>query len=132
VKSTPTTVYNFTVKDFHTYFVSNLKIWTHNSCPLGNERRAAVRQAWAQERALVKETGQGTVDWTRAERAQLLSTGKVSGYVGHHINSVSGSPGLAGNPNNIRFVTYTQHFNLHMNNWRNATYGDLLNRQIKR
>lgn len=26
------TVYNFMVKDFHTYFVSNLGIWTHNSC----------------------------------------------------------------------------------------------------
>ncbi|TCP52764.1 intein/RHS repeat-associated protein [Tumebacillus sp. BK434] len=26
------TVYNFMVKDFHSYFVSNLGIWTHNSC----------------------------------------------------------------------------------------------------
>jgi len=26
------TVYNFMVKDFHTYFVSDIKIWTHNSC----------------------------------------------------------------------------------------------------
>lgn len=25
-------VYNFKVKDFHTYFVSNLGIWTHNAC----------------------------------------------------------------------------------------------------
>jgi hypothetical protein len=32
VKKEHVTVYNFKVKDFHTYFVSNLGIWTHNSC----------------------------------------------------------------------------------------------------
>ena len=32
VKKEHHTVYNFKVKDFHTYFVSNLGIWTHNSC----------------------------------------------------------------------------------------------------
>ncbi|MCC0567295.1 polymorphic toxin-type HINT domain-containing protein [Brevibacillus borstelensis] len=32
VKKEHKTVYNFKVRDFHTYFVSNLGIWTHNSC----------------------------------------------------------------------------------------------------
>ncbi|GAA3408999.1 hypothetical protein GCM10020370_47220 [Paenibacillus hodogayensis] len=32
IKKEHKTVYNFKVKDFHTYFVSNLGIWTHNSC----------------------------------------------------------------------------------------------------
>ncbi|SMF69177.1 intein N-terminal splicing region [Paenibacillus barengoltzii] len=32
VKQEHVTVYNFKVKDFHTYFVSNLGIWTHNAC----------------------------------------------------------------------------------------------------
>gem|GEM_PF-2936576 len=32
IKEEHRTVYNFKVKDFHTYFVSNLGIWTHNSC----------------------------------------------------------------------------------------------------
>ncbi|MFD2746938.1 polymorphic toxin-type HINT domain-containing protein [Paenibacillus yanchengensis] len=32
VKKEHKTVYNFKVKDFHTYFVSNLGVWTHNSC----------------------------------------------------------------------------------------------------
>ncbi|HZG18194.1 MAG TPA: polymorphic toxin-type HINT domain-containing protein [Candidatus Bathyarchaeia archaeon] len=32
VKEEHKTVYNFKVKDFHTYFVSNLGIWTHNKC----------------------------------------------------------------------------------------------------
>ncbi|RTE11188.1 hypothetical protein EJQ19_02550 [Paenibacillus whitsoniae] len=38
VKEQHTTVYNFRVKDFHTYYVSNLKILTHNSnCPQFDE-----------------------------------------------------------------------------------------------
>ncbi|WP_442954372.1 polymorphic toxin-type HINT domain-containing protein [Paenibacillus sp. MMS18-CY102] len=32
VKKEHKTVYNFMVNDFHTYFVSNLGIWTHNAC----------------------------------------------------------------------------------------------------
>lgn len=32
VKHENTTVYNFKVADYHSYFVSNLNIWTHNSC----------------------------------------------------------------------------------------------------
>ncbi|MED1856753.1 polymorphic toxin-type HINT domain-containing protein [Brevibacillus reuszeri] len=32
VKNEHKIVYNFKVKDFHTYFVSNLGVWTHNSC----------------------------------------------------------------------------------------------------
>ncbi|WP_010500978.1 polymorphic toxin-type HINT domain-containing protein [Paenibacillus elgii] len=36
VKKEHKTVYNFKVKDFHTYFVSNLGIWTHNACSIPN------------------------------------------------------------------------------------------------
>ncbi|WGU94449.1 polymorphic toxin-type HINT domain-containing protein [Paenibacillus dendritiformis] len=32
IKKEHKTVYNFKVKGFHTYFVSNFGIWTHNSC----------------------------------------------------------------------------------------------------
>ncbi|CAH1223239.1 hypothetical protein PAECIP111893_04938 [Paenibacillus plantiphilus] len=35
VKQEHATVYNFKVKEFHTYFVSSLGIWTHNKCNLG-------------------------------------------------------------------------------------------------
>ncbi|MED1664847.1 polymorphic toxin-type HINT domain-containing protein [Brevibacillus laterosporus] len=41
VKKEHETVYNFKVKDFHTYFVSNLGIWTHNACGVykwGNQK----------------------------------------------------------------------------------------------
>lgn len=32
IKREHVVVYNFQVKDFHSYFVSNLGVWTHNSC----------------------------------------------------------------------------------------------------
>ncbi|CAI6082969.1 hypothetical protein PAECIP112173_03744 [Paenibacillus sp. JJ-100] len=32
VKKEHKTVYNFMVKDYHSYFVSNHRVWTHNSC----------------------------------------------------------------------------------------------------
>ncbi|HZG14451.1 MAG TPA: polymorphic toxin-type HINT domain-containing protein, partial [Candidatus Bathyarchaeia archaeon] len=37
VRKEHNTVYNFKVKDFHTYFVSNLGIWTHNRCDVTPE-----------------------------------------------------------------------------------------------
>ena|GEM_PF-3172850 len=36
IKEEQDTVYNFKVKDFHTYFVSNLGVWTHNACDIPN------------------------------------------------------------------------------------------------
>jgi hypothetical protein len=96
---------------------------------IANLRRAAVRDAWAQERQLVQETGQGTRNWTDAEVDELLENGKVSGYQGHHINSVSAYPELAGNPDNIRFLTPAEHFEVHDFNWQNPTSGPLIYRQ---
>jgi len=43
VKKEHNTVYNFKVKDFHTYFVSNLGIWTHNRCDLTPEGTGDVK-----------------------------------------------------------------------------------------
>jgi hypothetical protein len=38
VKQGTTKVYNFSVEDYHTYFVTDLQIWTHNTsvCPIGS------------------------------------------------------------------------------------------------
>jgi len=124
-----TVVYNFMVKDYHTYFVSNLGIWTHNACKLASARRTAVRQAWKQEKALVEETGAGSRRWTEAEKQQLLQNGKVQGYYGHHINSVKGHPNMAGDPNNIEFVTFREHLARHQGNFRNITKGILIFRK---
>jgi hypothetical protein len=80
---------------------------------------------------MVAQTGQGTRAWSAAERAELLNTGRVSGYQGHHINSVNGSPELAGEPNNIGFVKGTAgNLEEHGGNFRNATTGPLMNRTL--
>jgi RHS repeat-associated protein len=92
------------------------------------ERVKAVQIAWREEQALVNKTGQGTRNWTNAEIAELKSTGRVKGYYGHHINSVASNPGLAGEPDNIEFVTRAEHFERHAGNWRNSTAGSLIGR----
>ena len=66
--------------------------------------------------------------WTKAEKAELLKTGKVKGYEGHHINNVKDHPEFAGNPNNIEFVKRPEHLDAHGGNFRNETHGELLNR----
>jgi RHS repeat-associated protein len=92
------------------------------------ERVKAVRIAWREEQALVEKTGKGSRNWTEAELAELKTTGRVKGYYGHHINSVSGSPSLAGDPDNIKFVTRDEHFSAHSGNWRTQTFGELKSR----
>jgi RHS repeat-associated protein len=97
---------------------------------LNAARNRAVAQAWRMERELIRRTGQGTRRWTAAEKDELLRTGKVSGYQGHHINSVNGSPHLAGNPDNIKFVKKgTEHMAEHGGHTQNPTIGPLLKRQ---
>jgi len=80
---------------------------------------------------MVAKTGRGTVNWTDAEKAELLGTGRVSGFVWHHINDVARNPQLAGEPNNIKFVE-GQERNLaeHGGNFQNATIGPLLDRTV--
>lgn len=55
------------------------------------------------------------------EKYELLKNGKVSGYQGHHIKSVKGFPDLAGDPNNIQFLTRSEHLKAHGGNWKNIT-----------
>jgi RHS repeat-associated protein len=98
---------------------------------LDAQRQAAVRDAWKQEQARVAAGKPGTVNWTATERSELLKTGKVSGYEGHHINSVNGHPELARDPNNIKFVNgRAANLAEHGGNFRNATNGELMNRSF--
>jgi RHS repeat-associated protein len=95
-------------------------------------RRQAVRDAWKQEKALIAAGQEGTVKWTDAQKAELLKTGKVKGFEGHHINSVNGSPELARNPNNIKFVEgRAGNLAEHKGNFRLQTGGKLLSRTLK-
>jgi RHS repeat-associated protein len=91
-------------------------------------RRRAVQQAWKQERDLVARTGEGTRDWSELEIEELIENGKVEGYEGHHPNSVEANPDMAGDPNNIQFVTRQEHFDLHGGDWSNPTWGATLSR----
>ena len=93
-------------------------------------RRQAVKDAWKAEAELVKKTGHGTRDWSKSEIRELLETGKVKGYEGHHINNVNNHPELAGNPNNITFVNKSEHLSKHCGNYRKETHGYLLDRTI--
>jgi hypothetical protein len=44
VKQGTTKVYNFSVEDYHTYFVTDLMIWTHNTkvCPNPNGKKGGI------------------------------------------------------------------------------------------
>lgn len=80
---------------------------------------------------IVEKTGKGTRDWTKAEKDELLKTGKVKDYIGHHIKSVKGHPESAGNKNNIEFIKNSEHLQKHNGNFRNPTDGDFIDRTIQ-
>ncbi len=129
-----TTVYNMEVEDDHTYFVGGTDwgwaVWAHNAYKVSKAvRDSAISAAWQQEADLVRRTGQGTRNWTAKQKQQLLDTGKVRGYLGHHISSVNDSPLLAGLPDNIQFLTFRQHYRIHNNGrYQIPVYGNLLSR----
>jgi hypothetical protein len=97
---------------------------------IASDRQWAVKEAWRQEAELVRRTGQGTHQWTPDEMRELLDTGKVSGYEGHHINNVNDHPQLARDPNNIKFAKgRAGHLELHGGNFKNSTSGPLIRRR---
>jgi len=90
-----TKVYNFTVEGNHTYFVGQFCACVHNECTtLQSKRNKAVTDAWKQEKQNVLN-GTSKYNWSPAEKAQLLKTGKVKGYAGHHIKPVNELVGTA-------------------------------------
>ncbi|SDE28252.1 RHS repeat-associated core domain-containing protein [Riemerella columbipharyngis] len=97
---------------------------------LEQKRRKGIERAWKEEQELIKRGLGGTREWTEQEKEELLKTGKVKDYYGHHINSVSTHPHLADNPDNVQFVKFDEHLELHSGNFHNSTTGELLNRKI--
>lgn len=90
---------------------------------LAYERQNAVRNAWKEEKVLVK-SGHGTRNWTQSEREELLERGSVAGYEGHHMKSVSLYPEYAGDPKNIQFLTESEHlYGAHQGSYHHATNG---------
>ena len=89
-----------------------------------SDRTKAVRQAWKNERINVQAGGNGVSrHWTALEKTELLSTGKIKGYQGHHMKSVRGYPQLGSDPTNIQFLTRKEHLAAHGGNWKNITHG---------
>ncbi|MCK8827053.1 hypothetical protein MWH25_04740 [Natroniella acetigena] len=92
-------------------------------------RQSGVNLAWDYEQALLELGGSGTREWTASQQQELLSAGRVRGMEGHHINSVAEHPELQAAPDNIDFLTRSEHFEAHGRDWRNSTTGDLYNRE---
>ncbi len=82
-------VYNLTVSNNHTYYVGCDEILVHNTCDrITKLRNKGVRNAWKEEVKAVKN-GTSRYNWTPEQIKELLTTGKVAGYDGHHIIPVS-------------------------------------------
>lgn len=105
--------------------------------PQSGSYSSGITRAWAQEQQLVRETGRGTVNWTSAQQQELLNTGRVRGYTGHHINNAATAPAWEGDPRNIRFLSNgraglpNDHLYAdqgHRGNWQNSTRGRLIDR----
>ncbi|MEK6669519.1 MAG: RHS repeat-associated core domain-containing protein, partial [Pseudomonadota bacterium] len=93
-------------------------------------KNRAVDMAWKAESQLIKNNLPGTRSWGPDELKFLQQGKSVPGYAGHHINSASGYPTLAGNPDNIQFLRAGEHSALHSANGGTQvpTYGPLLDR----
>lgn len=76
------------------------------------DRQKAVQLAWEREKTLVRE-GKGTRDWTVDQQAEMLSAKNgegVKGFEGSHMMTVKDYPQYEGNPENIQFLTASEHF----------------------
>lgn len=76
------------------------------------DRQKAVRDAWSREKALVCQ-GKGTVNWNSEQQRELMEKGRVSGYEGQHMKSVSQYPEYASSADNIQFLTHEDHLAAH-------------------
>ena len=76
------------------------------------DRQKAVRDAWSREKTLVCQ-GKGTVNWNSEQQRELMEKGRVSGYEGQHMKSVSQYPEYASSADNIQFLTHEDHLAAH-------------------
>lgn len=111
-------VYNFTVDENHTYYVGDDEILVHNECTtMQSKRNKAVKEAWKTE---VENVSKGTskYSWTPDQIKELLDTGKIKGYEGHHIVPVNELVGTAresfiSDGSNIVFLSKADHVWVH-------------------
>ena len=91
------------------------------------EANKAIAEAWKRERQLVIN-GKGTRDWTQKQQNDIVEKGKAydddgKAFEGHHMKNVANYPTLQGNPNNIQFLTRTEHLEAHGGSYQNPTNG---------
>jgi len=60
--------------------------------------------AWSRERMLVQAGFGGRGEWSKSQRAELVSGRRVRGYVAVEIHPSTAFPSLAGDPDNYVFV----------------------------
>ena len=89
------------------------------------EAAKAIREAWENEQQLVTE-GKGTRDWTPEQQQSIIDVGKAydddgKAFIGHHMKSAEMYPEYQGDPENIQFLSYQEHFKAHDCNWRNPS-----------
>lgn len=93
---------------------------------LNYRRSLGVSRAWRRERELVQK-GYGTRRWSVKEQKELLKTGRVKGYHGHHMKSVAKHPEHADNPKNVQFLDSrkgnNEHLRAHRGDYRNESDG---------
>lgn len=89
------------------------------------EANKAIAAKWEIEQQLVRE-GKGTRDWTPEQQQDILERGKAydeNGYAfeGQHMKSVNMYPEYQGEPDNIQFLTKSEHLEAHGGSWHNPT-----------
>ncbi len=57
--------------------------------------------------------GKGTVDWSKKQQVELIKTGRIKGFEGQHMKSVSEYPQYAGCVDNIQFLSHEDHLAAH-------------------
>ena len=87
----------------------------------------AIRLAWQNEQELVKN-GKGTRDWTPEQQRDILESGKAhdengKAFEGHHMKNVANYPEHQGNPDNIQFLSSSEHLAAHNGCFQNPTNG---------
>lgn len=90
------------------------------------EANKAILAAWQKEQDLVRN-GKGTRDWTQEQQQDILDRGKAydedgKAFEGHHMKSAEAYPEYQGNPQNIQFLSRTEHTQAH-GGWRKPTNG---------
>ena len=90
----PVTVYNFQVKDYHTYYVADCGVLTHNSCNHTKEWQYERRRFWRKQgRNAVENADYGSYVATAENIARMRRGSAPIGWDGfsvelHHVDGI--------------------------------------------